>query len=581
MVVGPKWLSAPGGSIGQLSQYRVDFEDNERVCLDYPTSGSVTSGSTLVDNLNRIRAWLSPAKWFMPHATEPPSMYVYVEPGIAYLHGTTGSPIVFPGGFTSGSFVHESSGSPRIDLLYLEGNTGTLQVEQGTPSSSPSAPWPLSGSPFPIAEVYIRHCSGSIFNRCSSGSATDNYIYRDVRPFITFPGAGGGGGGLVDHAHTVFDGGQLDWDDIWTDAAHTHSAAGEGGQLDHGAALTDASMQDDDHRIYLKESEFTTKGDILVGTGVGTFTPLAVGANDEVLTADDGEASGVKWGTVSSGSGVSGGFMPFWEYRGTLAIVAGAGTPMRMPYAGTIEAVLLLVEDQGTSGSTVVDVNLNSISIYPVSPKPTVTWDDGDNYDVAVPDTTAFAQYDEYNVDFDSVATAAETAWVIIICTMSAGGGLAAVVNDTTPQLGGNLDLNDHNIVLKFEPTADDTAQGLITTVTVDTNTNGIGSPLMIAADGHFDDADASGSTTSPAVVIALEAGTGSKKVLLHGIMRNDGWAWVTGPGTLSLIYLSEDVGALTQIQPTTTDAVIQPVGWAMSDDVMYFCPSLIYFTHT
>ena len=161
------------------------------------------------------------------------------------------------------------------------------------------------------------------------------------------------------------------------------------------------------------------------------------------------------------------------------------------------------------------------------------------------------------------------------------GTGLANVVEDLTPQLGGDLDLNDFNIALKFEPTDDDTAQGLITTVTVDTNTNGIGSPLMMAADGHFDDADASASTSSPAVVIALETGTGSKKVLLHGIIRNDGWTWTTGPGKLSLIYVSEDVGALTQTQPTTTDAVVQPVGWALSDDVMYFCPSLIYFTHT
>lgn len=159
----------------------------------------------------------------------------------------------------------------------------------------------------------------------------------------------------------------------------------------------------------------------------------------------------------------------------------------------------------------------------------------------------------------------------------------ADTVKEYTAEAGVTVDgllIKDGNIQLAFEPTTDDTAQGLIAVVTVDTNTNGVGSPLMMAADGHFDDADASASTSSPAVVLALESGTGSKKVLLHGLIRNDGWAWTTGPGKASLIYLSEAVGELTQTQPTTTDAVVQPVGWALSDDVMYFCPSLIYFTH-
>jgi hypothetical protein len=43
------------------------------------------------------------------------------------------------------------------------------------------------------------------------------------------------------------------------------------------------------------------KGDLVPGTGADTFSRLAVGANDTVLTADSSTATGLKWATPSSG----------------------------------------------------------------------------------------------------------------------------------------------------------------------------------------------------------------------------------------------------------------------------------------
>ncbi len=65
--------------------------------------------------------------------------------------------------------------------------------------------------------------------------------------------------------------------------------------LDHGADL--AGLADNDHTQYPLKSIATTKGDLWVATGAGTLVRLAVGSNDDVLTADSGEASGVKWAT--------------------------------------------------------------------------------------------------------------------------------------------------------------------------------------------------------------------------------------------------------------------------------------------
>ncbi len=145
----------------------------------------------------------------------------------------------------------------------------------------------------------------------------------------------------------------------------------------------------------------------------------------------------------------------------------------------------------------------------------------------------------------------------------------------------GELPINSvAGIKLMNEPTENTTASGLIINAIVDTNAEGIGAPLFMSADGHFDTASAASNTTSPCVALAMDTGTGSKRVLMHGVLRVDAWNWTIGPGTSSLIYVSTTTGTLTQTQPSGTDQVIQPVGWALSDDCIYFAPSMMYLTH-
>ena len=165
-------------------------------------------------------------------------------------------------------------------------------------------------------------------------------------------------------------------------------------------------------------------------------------------------------------------------------------------------------------------------------------------------------------------------------------GPLADVVGDTNPQLGGDLDLNDKYISLKQEPTADDTGSGIILpSETVDENTFGIACALHLAVDGHWEMASANETTNHmPCTGIAITAGTGAdKKILVLGSIRHDDWNWTTGPGIAGLIYLGETSGVLTQTAPTGGD-LVQQVGHAISDDVMYFNPQApalksIYYT--
>jgi hypothetical protein len=84
---------------------------------------------------------------------------------------------------------------------------------------------------------------------------------------------------------------------------------------------------------------------------------------------------------------------------------------------------------------------------------------------------------------------------------------------------------------------------------------------------------DADAITTMPAIAMALASisaeATGS--FLILGIVRNDAWEWTVGGN----IYISTDVGALTQTAPSGSGDVVQIVGIATHADRMFFNPQL------
>lgn len=66
-----------------------------------------------------------------------------------------------------------------------------------------------------------------------------------------------------------------------------------------GAAATRAD------NYFVNTSEYTAKGDLLIGTAAGTKTALALGTDTYVLTADSTQPSGVKWAASGGGGGSS------------------------------------------------------------------------------------------------------------------------------------------------------------------------------------------------------------------------------------------------------------------------------------
>lgn len=170
--------------------------------------------------------------------------------------------------------------------------------------------------------------------------------------------------------------------------------------------------------------------------------------------------------------------------------------------------------------------------------------------------------------------------------TSMGAGTLDNIVEDATPQLGGDLDCNGKNITdvheVRFDaiPDTDHTANGP-TTDSINAGASiATGQLCHLASDGEWALADADAATTTDKLLaIALASGSDGNpmKVALPGsFVRDDTWTWTVG----GAIYVSTTAGAMTQTAPSATDDVIRVVGYALNADVIYFMPET-GVTHT
>lgn len=159
--------------------------------------------------------------------------------------------------------------------------------------------------------------------------------------------------------------------------------------------------------------------------------------------------------------------------------------------------------------------------------------------------------------------------WIATTSGINPNNCIADVVNDVTPQLGGNLDLRDYSIVMDALPDSNYGASGMIYNMQVDWNDTGVGCPLHMDTDGHLIQCTAvSGSTSMPCSMLALETGTGMKRVLWTGSLRSDAWSWTQG----DRIYVSTVDGALTNVKPNNGHWK-QEIGVASHSNVIMFRP--------
>ena len=95
---------------------------------------------------------------------------------------------------------------------------------------------------------------------------------------------------------------------LWYYTGSAWAASGATGDIEGVTAGTGISGGGTSGTVTITNSMATAidaKGDLIVGTGADTFSRLAVGTNDYVLTAASGEATGLKWAAPSTGGGLT------------------------------------------------------------------------------------------------------------------------------------------------------------------------------------------------------------------------------------------------------------------------------------
>jgi hypothetical protein len=157
---------------------------------------------------------------------------------------------------------------------------------------------------------------------------------------------------------------------------------------------------------------------------------------------------------------------------------------------------------------------------------------------------------------------------------------ISNVSEDTTPQAGGDFDMNGYDLldvqglILDGTPDADHSATGAQTDTFNAGETIAAGEVVYMHTDGEWHLADASVTATAEKdIAIALEAGTDGNplQVALSGaFVRDDSWSWTAG----DTLYLSLTAGDLSAtVTATATDEVSRVIGYAYTSTVIRLAP--------
>lgn len=312
--------------------------------------------------------------------------------------------------------------------------------------------------------------------------------------------------------------------------------------------------------ISVSGSPVTTTGTLaltVAGTsgGIPYFSSASTWASSGVLAANalvKGGGAGVAPSTITTGTGV---LTALGVNTGTAGAFVVNGGALGTPSSGTV-----------TNLTGTASINING------------------TVGATTPNTGAFT-----TLSASSTLTASTTielghATDTTLSRVSAG--VIAVEGVTIPTISSTSTLTNKTIqagIIDYviEPASDDTYEGESTDDKLAGDTIAQWDLVYLdSTSGRWEFADADSATTSGGVLLALAAASGTDgnamNVVFRGVVRNDGWTW-SGAG--KALYVSTTAGAMTETAPSGTDDVVRVVGYTLSDDCIYFNPSMDWAT--
>ena len=366
--------------------------------------------------------------------------------------------------------------------------------------------------------------------------------------------------------------------------------------------------------------DVTAKGSILVGDGTTDPVALAVGDDDQVLTADSSEASGLKWAAASgggsgditsvvAGSGMTGGAT---SGDATLNVIGGDGitanandvaiTAAQTTITSVLNASLVIGRDADNDIDFTTDNNIR----FRAGGEDQLTLVDG----ALTPTTNAIVDLGTDDLEFKDgyfdgtleadAITIGGTAIASVLSPVAGHASIATVgtigtgtwqgtavasayLDADTAHLSGTQTFSGAKTFSELiAPTkghlyakGSDThfeAQGDI--IKIGTGSTTAGELCYLKADGTWAATDADAVATSGGVLLAMALGTDPDVdgMLLRGMFTLD-----HDPGTIAdELYISTTAGDITSTAPSATGDIVRVVGYCLdsSDGQIWFNPS-------
>ena len=154
----------------------------------------------------------------------------------------------------------------------------------------------------------------------------------------------------------------------------------------------------------------------------------------------------------------------------------------------------------------------------------------------------------------------------------TADSALQDVVDDITPQLGGDLDTNSKNILFAKTFATDYSSNGDIVKIGTGSTTQGALHYLNSSGGWTLADADATGTAGGVLLAIALGTDPDVDGMLLRGMFTLD-----HDPGTIGEeLYVSTTAGDITSTAPSGTGDIVRVVGYCLdsTNGQIWFNPS-------